>query len=138
TLRGAEGNYLNWLKASGGGYDGFLLSSANVLSEQLQKLLSHAAARRTDDARKTSEGVTAIINETFDLVKGMRDGNAFANANKALDHFFAYGPEAEKLAGPHLHAGSKIPLELIQKTAEVLVRHECLPERGYMQTVLDT
>src|SRR5262249_3769225 len=106
AMRGAEGNYLDWVKTSGGGYDGFLLSSANTLAEQLQRILSRAAAGRANEARKTSAQLTAIIQETFDLVREMRDGNAFANANKALDHFFAYGPEAEKLPTPRLHAGS--------------------------------
>ena len=131
-MRGAEGNYLDWLKTSGRGYDGFLLSSANSLAEELQKTLNQAAAGRTDEARKTSERVTAIINETFDLVRSIRDGNAFANANKALDHFFAFGPDAEKFPAPRLHAGSRIPDEIIRKTGEVLRRHACMPARGYL------
>jgi dihydrodipicolinate synthase/N-acetylneuraminate lyase len=132
TMRGAEGNYLDWLKTSGGGYDGFLLSSANSLAQELQKILSQAAGGRTDEARKISERVTAIINETFDLVRGMRDGNAFANANKALDHFFAYGPGAEKFPGPRLHTGSQIPDEIIRKAGELLRRYDCMPMQGYM------
>lgn len=131
TMRGAEGDYVDWLKASGRGYDGFLLSSANSFAKQLDAILSEAVVSRAD-ARKTSEQVSSIINETFDLVKGIRDGNSFANANKALDHFFAYGPEAEIIPGPRLHAGSKIPADIIRKTAEVLRRHGCMPMRGYV------
>jgi len=67
-------------------------------------------------------------------VRGMRDGNAFANANKALDHFFAFGPGAEKFPSPRLHVGSKIPDEVLRKTGEVLRRHACIPARGYFQS----
>lgn len=132
TMRGAEGNYLDCIKREGRGYDGFLLSSANSMAGQLDKMLSHARANQMDNARKASEQVTAIIHETFDLVRGMRDGNIYANSNKALDHFFAHGPGAEKVPGPRLHAGSTIPQELIFKTGEVLRRHGCMPKHGYL------
>jgi dihydrodipicolinate synthase/N-acetylneuraminate lyase len=132
TMRGAEGNYLDWLKDSGRGYDGFLLSSANAFAKQLDAILSQVAVSQAA-ARKTSEQVSSIISETFDLVRGIRDGNSFANANKALDHFFAYGPGAEAIPGPRLHAGSKIPDDIIRKTADVLRRHGCMPMRGYLE-----
>jgi 4-hydroxy-tetrahydrodipicolinate synthase len=131
TVRGAEGNYLDWFKSAGGRYDGFLLSSANVLAKQLAEMLSEGTAGRIEHARNISKRVTAIITETFTLVKGMSDGNAFANANKALDHFFAHGADAEKIPAPRLHAGITIPEEIIRKTGDVLRRHACMPTHGY-------
>src|SRR4029078_7097913 len=102
TIRGAEGEYFHWFKGFGGKYGGLLLSSANSLGEQLSAMLSQTAP----DARKISQRISRIINETFDLVRGMPDGNSFANSNKALDHFFAYGACAGEIPGPRLHAGS--------------------------------
>jgi dihydrodipicolinate synthase/N-acetylneuraminate lyase len=44
TARGAEGNYARWLKAAGGPYDVFLLSSANCFARELPQLIGDLSA----------------------------------------------------------------------------------------------
>ena len=59
-------------------------------------------------------------------------GNAFTNANKAMGHFFAHGPEAAKIAPPCLCSGKRLPGELIDAAAAALKRHGLMPESGYL------
>lgn len=46
----------------------------------------------------------------------------------------AHGPMAGQLAGPRLHAGTRLPVETIETAIDALARHELLPARGYLQT----
>ena len=131
-MRGAEGDYLRWLKAAGGSYDGFLLSTANCLASELSQMIAHARAGELDGARKLSEKVTAIMNEVFELVRPVADGNVYANANKAIDHFLAHGRRATELAGPRLHAGSSLPNAVVQRTGEILEKYGVRPDHGYV------
>ena len=59
-------------------------------------------------------------------------GNAFTNANKAMDHFFAYGPEAAKVQPPRLYSRRLLPVKLIESAGAALKRHGLMPERGYL------
>jgi len=131
TMRGAEGQYVDWTKAAGGGYDGFLLSTANCLAAEFNQIFGHLAAKRGKAARELSDRATALISGVFEVVKPWPDGNAFSNANKAMDHFFAFGPSTVDLPGPRLHGGSRLPGEMIRKTGELLHRHGLMPGRGY-------
>ena len=63
---------------------------------------------------------------------GHPQGNAFANANKAMDHFFAHGPDAAKLPPPRLHAGSRLPEAFLRATGELLAANGFLPGTGYL------
>jgi dihydrodipicolinate synthase/N-acetylneuraminate lyase len=132
-LRGAESDYFRWLKGAGGPYDGFLLSSANCFGRELHHLTRDAAAGRDDDARRLSDRLTSAVNEVFDIVTGLSHGNPFANANKAMDHFFAYGPRANKVPPPRLHAGPCLPEEVIQGAGDALTRCGLMPEKGYLE-----
>lgn len=132
-VRGAEGDYARWLKSAGGLYDGFLLSTANCFGRELHHLLRDAAAGRIEDARALSERLTGAVNEVFGVVSGLPHGNPFANANKAIDHFFAYGVRALKVAPPRLHAGPTLPSDVIVATGEALTRHGLIPDKGYLE-----
>jgi hypothetical protein len=59
-------------------------------------------------------------------------GNAFANANKAMDHFMAHGPRAASLPPPRLHSGEVLPPEVIARTGDALNRRGLLPAKGYL------
>jgi len=133
TARGAEGDYARWLKSAGGPYDGFLLSSANCFARELHQIMENIAAGHSDAARQLSERVSAAVSEILRLSSGLPHGNPFANGNKAIDHFFAYGPEATKIPPPRLHAGSSLPQELIHSTRQILLREELMPARGYLE-----
>lgn len=134
TMRGAEGNYAQWLKDCGGPYNGFLLSTANCFGANLDRMIRHSKAGDLESARKESQRVTAVVNAMFEIVKPLTDGNTFANANKAMDHFFAHGPAALDAPPPRLHAGSSLPREVLEKTAQVLREHGLMPSSGYMKT----
>jgi dihydrodipicolinate synthase/N-acetylneuraminate lyase len=132
TMRGAEGNYVQWLRGAGGAYDGFLLSTANCFADKLSQMIAHADADEMSEARLLSDKVTGIINEVFQLVQPVREGNVFTNANKAIDHFLAYGPRATELPGPRLHAGIRLPDAIIRQTGTVLEKYGLKPGEGYL------
>ncbi len=132
-LRGAEGDYIRWLKGGGGGYDGLLLSTANCFARELHQIIQDVAAGRLPVARELSDRVSRVVQEVFGHVAGVKQGNAFANANKAIDHFFAHGPGAANVAPPRLHAGSRLPVEAIHATGESLTRHGFMPAQGYLE-----
>jgi len=132
TMRGAEGNYAQWFKAAGGAYDGFLLSTANCFASELSGMIAGADEGKTAQVQLFSEKVTAVINEVFQLVQSVSKGNVFTNANKAIDHFFAYGPRATELPGPRLHAGICLPNAIIRQTGEVLEKYGLKPDEGYL------
>ena len=132
-VRGAEGDYARWLKAGGGPYDGFLLSTANCFGRELLEVITLANAGRPGEAQSLAERLSAVVKEVFALVASVPDGNAFANANKAMDHFFAHGPRAARVLPPRLHASSRLPGKVIRATGAALERHGFLPTRGYLE-----
>jgi dihydrodipicolinate synthase/N-acetylneuraminate lyase len=132
-LRGAEGDYIRWLKGAGGPYNGLLLSTANCFARELHQIIRDVAANKLASARETSDRVNRVVQEVFGHVAGVKAGNAFANANKAMDHYFAHGPGAASVPPPRLHAGSCLPIEVIRATGESLTRHGFLPAQGYLE-----
>jgi dihydrodipicolinate synthase/N-acetylneuraminate lyase len=131
TVRGAEGDYAKWLKVAGGKYDGFLLSTANCFAKEFRQMIGDLEGGRIEAANKMSERLSATVSAVFDLVSPFPDGNAFANANKAMDHFFAYGPKAATVPPPRLHAGPSLPAEMIVETGKILHRYGLIPAKGY-------
>jgi dihydrodipicolinate synthase/N-acetylneuraminate lyase len=131
AVRGAEGDYAKWLKAVAGKYDGFLLSTANCFAKEFREMIRDLSEGRVDAANKMSERLTGTVTAVFNLVSPFPDGNAFANANKAMDHFFAYGPKAATVRPPRLHAGSSLPTEMIVETGKILERYDLMPRAGY-------
>jgi dihydrodipicolinate synthase/N-acetylneuraminate lyase len=132
TVRGAEGNYAKWLKAAGGSYDGFLLSTANCFAKEFREMISDLSEGRVEAANNMSGRLTEAVSAVFALVSPFPHGNAFANANKAMDHFFAYGPKAATVSPPRLHAGSFLPGEMIVETGKILQRYDLMPSKGYL------
>jgi dihydrodipicolinate synthase/N-acetylneuraminate lyase len=131
-VRGAEGDYAKWPSSAGGPYHGFLLSTANCLAGAFAELLEYLDGGEREAARELSGRLTLAVNEVFDLVTGLPEGNAFANANKAMDHYFAHGPEAAGVIPPRLHAGGRMPREVVRSVGGVLERHRLMPRRGYL------
>ncbi len=132
-VRGAEGDYGRWLGSAGGPYAGFLLSTANCFAAQLHQMIEAIEQGRIDEARAAMAPVENVVARVFGLVAELPDGNPFANANKAIDHFLAHGPAASKVPPPRLHAGSCLPLEVIAATGRVLADHGLMPSRGYLE-----
>jgi dihydrodipicolinate synthase/N-acetylneuraminate lyase len=132
TTRGGEGDYARWLKTTGGPYDGFLLGSANCFARELHRVMEDIVAGRVEAARGLSKRLTAAVGEVSRLVAGLSGGNAFAQANKALDHFFAHGPRAAQVPPPRIHSGRRLSVEVIRATGQILARQELLPAQGYL------
>ncbi|MEW6304809.1 MAG: dihydrodipicolinate synthase family protein [Verrucomicrobiota bacterium] len=132
-VRGAEGDYARWLLTAGGPYHGFLLSTANTFARELHRIIEDCTHGRTNAAAKLSERLTSAVREGFALVDKLPQGNAFANGNKAFDHFFAHGPKAAEVPPPRLHAGVTLPIEVIRAAGEVLARHGFMPKKGYLE-----
>jgi dihydrodipicolinate synthase/N-acetylneuraminate lyase len=130
--RGAEGNYAGWLKEGGGPYDGFLLSTANCFADRLAGIIEDAARGDLRAAGEASDRVSAAFGRVFDIVQQMPQGNAFTNANKAIDHFFAFGPSAHAKEGPMLHAGARIPQDVLAATGDILAELGLMPRKGYL------
>jgi dihydrodipicolinate synthase/N-acetylneuraminate lyase len=132
-VRGAEGSYAHWLTDTGGNYDGFLLSTANCFSQSLSSLIESLEKNDQENARDISERLTTVVSEVFALVQPLPYGNPFTNANKAIDHFFAFGPSANTSEEPLLHEKIRLPRDVIQATGAILTHHSLMPEKGYME-----
>jgi hypothetical protein len=131
-VRGAEGDYVGWLREAGGPYAGFLLSTANCFARELSTLIGNLEKGDQKKAGEISERLTAAITEVFALVQPLPCGNAFTNANKAIDHFFAFGPRADTKEGPMLHAKVRIPDDVIAATGIILKNRQLMPIKGYL------
>jgi len=131
-VRGAEGEYAAHLRPNGGGYDGLLLSTANSFGAELSEIIELSLAGRRAEAEQISSRLSALVVELFTVVESIPDGNPFANAAKAADHFFAFGPQALAAPPPRLHAGSVLPREVLSATYDALRRYDLLPGCGYL------
>ena len=132
TLRGAEDDYARWLKPHGP-YDGFLLSTANCFAKELSEIITAVGEGQPSVAAALSARLDGVVREVFAGVAQLPEGNAFANANKSMDHFFAFGPNALNARPPRLHAGSRIPVEVLRVARDALFRHGFLPRKGYLE-----
>lgn len=134
-VRGAEaGGYAHWLKESGGAYDGFLLSTANVFAKELATMIQLAEAGQIDEARARSTRLETLVQQTFDSVISIPAGNPFTNANKVLDHIRAYGESFHIQPAPLLYSGVSLPWEPIAQAHERLKEWQQAPLTGYLNT----
>lgn len=131
--RGAEGGYAGWLREAGGPYDGLLLSTANAFPGALAKVIDDMAAGRHEEARELSDRLTRVVDAAFAAVADLPHGNAFANANKAFDHVMAHGAAALDQPAPRLHAGPRLPGEVVSLARDLLAAEGFLPDRGYLE-----
>jgi dihydrodipicolinate synthase/N-acetylneuraminate lyase len=131
-VRGAEGGYADQLRSAGGPYDGFLLSTANCLAPQLAKIIAAVESGEVASARSLSKQLTSFATEAFGLADRIGFGNPFTNANKAIDHFFAFGPSATEQPPPRLYSGKLLPRDFIDAIGRSLGRFDLMPEGGYL------
>ena len=131
-LRGAEGAYAEHLAVAGGTYDGFMLSAANGFSRELKAIRTDLEQGNTPRALALSRNLGQTVEEIFELAQPLPHGNAFANANKALDHFCAYGPGAACVPAPWLCAGHRLPKQFVEAVGAVLTQHRLMPTNAYL------
>jgi dihydrodipicolinate synthase/N-acetylneuraminate lyase len=133
-VRGGEGNYRRWYKASPGGlYDGFLLGSANSFAGNYSVMLRNIDSGRHEAAENISVQITRIVSKAMEEAGKLSFGNAFANSNKAIDHFLAYGPGADEATTPMTHSGRRLPPDFIRYIKNLLAEEGMLPEKGYLE-----
>ncbi len=72
------------------------------------------------------------MKELFTAVAGLNHGNVFANANKAADHFMAFGPKSGTVDPPHLQSGDRYRTEWLRAVGAALGRHGFMPALGYL------
>lgn len=132
-VRGAEaGGYARWPRVAAGVYDGFLLSTANVFARELSEMLGMLDAGDFAGAQSLSAKLEEVVGAAFAAVADFPSGNAFANANKSLDHCMARGALAASFDPPLLYSGVRLPVEFIERAAELLRSHDLQPARGYL------
>lgn len=131
-VRGAEGDYARWLTESGGPYHGLLLGSANCLHEPQSRMIALLESGDTTGAESLSALGTDVIRQATELVADVADANPFTNANKAMDHWLAWGRGGQSRPAPMLHCGRRLPDDAVRRAGELLDRSGLLPERGYM------
>ncbi len=106
--------------------------TANVFADPLAKMISQVNRGQVAEAGRTIAPIEQAVLAVFDLVASLPFGNAFTNANKAIDHLMAFGPSAATDTTPILHDGETLPAETITATREILERAGLLPEQGYL------
>jgi hypothetical protein len=122
------------LHTVGGSYDGFLLGSGNCFAGHLKSIIQDLFAGNLKTAKDLSARVTSVVNDVSDGAADIPSGNPFANANKAIDHFFAHGPGATDIEPPRIHSGQRLPVEIITIAAQALTRNGLMPTNGYLST----
>jgi dihydrodipicolinate synthase/N-acetylneuraminate lyase len=131
-VRGAEqGGYAPWPRTAGGPYDGFLLSTANVFSKELDAMMRLLDEGNIAAAQAMSAKLVEVVSLAFSIVSQFPVGNAFANANKMLDHCMAFGDGALLIDPPLLYTGARLPKSFIVSALTLLHQHSLLPNIGY-------
>lgn len=117
-VRGSEKNgYAQWLRSVGGHYDGFLLSTANCFASQLHDTIQACISGNRTEAERLSSEIVQSVSVAFEVVGRLNVGNAFTNANKALDHLLLYGPNFREHDSPMLISGNRLPMQLLEELA---------------------
>jgi dihydrodipicolinate synthase/N-acetylneuraminate lyase len=132
-VRGAEGEYARWLKDANGAYDGFLLSTANCFADTLSAIIEHVERGDLQSAGAISDTISTAFHEVLDVMQPLPYGDAFTNANKAIDHFKAFGPRGHQKEGPMLHARVRLPGPIISGTGAILTSYGLMPDKGYLE-----
>lgn len=131
-VRGFESDYAASLRAGGGDYDGLLLSSANVFGSELVAIVRATLSGHLDAANRHAQALQTRVAACFDTVASVPVGNAFANANRVVDHVMAYGRRVGEVAPPTLFDGSTMGTEIVDAVASILDRDGLRPDTGYL------
>ena len=131
-VRGAEGNYVEALPPVGF-YDGWLLSSGNVFGPALRRILELHAEGATTRAKELSSIVTSMVFALFEAARSVPFGNAFSNANRAVDHLIANGMTWRSAPLPLTVKANELPFELISAAYDVIGNLPNVDSIGYLK-----
>jgi dihydrodipicolinate synthase/N-acetylneuraminate lyase len=136
-VRGGEGDYFGWYKYKGDSdgrkYDGFLLGSVNSFAREYHRMLGCLDEGNIKEADRISGMLTALVRNAMVRAEKIPFGNAFANSNRAFDHFFAYGSEAARRPPPMTHSLKPLPCDYIEYIHDLLDQYGMLPAEGYFE-----
>lgn len=130
-LRGAEGRYAESLKPEGL-YDGFLLSTANVFAPEIGHIISLSEAGNSAEAAAFSKRIEDTVARLFQLAEGVPSGNPFSNANRAVDHLFAYGKGWRQAELPRLASGATLSIDFLEATEREVLTLRPSIDPGYL------
>lgn len=130
-VRGAEGDYVEALKPFGP-YDGWLLSTANVFADRLRTMLNQIDGGAAPAAKNRSAELSEAVSRMFAEVGSLPSGNAFANANRALDHLLACGDAWRNVATPVLPNTMPMEANLIEAIQRAVAPMAPIPPQGYL------
>lgn len=133
-VRGAEGRYLDLL-APHGPYHGWLLSTGNVASGSLRRILAAHRGGRAEEAGKLAANLAATIQAVFDAAANEGGANAFSNANRAMDHLHAYGSRWRDAPLPLKANGTRVSSHLISEVEKIAAEVLQVSEKGYLSAV---
>jgi hypothetical protein len=73
-----------------------------------------------------------IVEMLFEEAATLPFGNPFSNANRAVDHLWAYGRGWRQGPPPLTVSGNELPEHLLEATKNIIGHVPALPERGYL------
>lgn len=130
-LRGAEDRYAECLFPEGE-YDGWLLSTGNVLAPELQAIAEAMRRQDYEAARGRSSQVQQAVADVFASAADCGVPSPFAAVNKAMDHVRAFGADWQAYPVPRLWTGETLPHDLLMAAEKSLHSLQVLAPTGYM------
>jgi hypothetical protein len=70
--------------------------------------------------------------QIFELAGSLKAGNAFSNANRAIDHVQAYGAACLEAPMPRRFDASQLPVEFIREVKIALEAEDLATSDGYL------
>ncbi len=129
-LRGAEGDYWRH-RLPRGGYDGWLLSSANAFPSALRAIANALNEGDFDSADRRSRRLTEVVEVLFAIAARTAIDNPFSLANRIGDHLCWTGPDWCARPGPLTRDGTLVGPEILREAVAALERFDMMPDRGY-------
>jgi len=138
TVRGAEGDYDKWVYNGDGGYSGFLLGSANCFAKEIAEVINYCKKSNYSEAKMLSDRIASVVEEMMDNVSDITSGNAFTNANKCIDHIFAFGTNWNDFPMPMMHSGKRIPSQYVANAFECMKKNAFDINLGYIKKPINS
>ena len=83
-------------------------------------------------AQAVSRVLTVVVHGLFAAAAKLPFGNPVSNANRAVDHLWAYGSGWMNAPAPLTISGNELPRELLEAASDIVGRFPALPEHGYL------
>src|SRR6201999_2881556 len=98
----------------------------------LRQILRQHEAGDAARARLLSSLMSALIDHLFKAAQPLPFGNAFSNANRAVDHLRAHGAAWRAAPLPLTRSGNVVPASLVEEAEFALLALPGPAEAGYL------